>query len=90
MLTASVFPHVQCYLKPDVALIGVKFKLYSVCCWSSRIVYCVLDNSAFSGVQKRVEGSFRLFIQFAVFIYRQLQNVLPDNALGDISYWDTF
>ena len=54
------------------------------------LIYCVLDNSAFSEVRKGVEGGFRAFNQFAVFIYSQLQSILPDETLGNISDWDNF
>ena len=50
----------------------------------------ILDNLAFSEVGKQVEGGFRLFNQFAVFTYSQLQNILPDSGLGSISDWDNF
>ena len=54
-------------------------------------MFCgVLDTSAFSEVQKGVEGGFRAFNQFAVFIYSQLQSILPDETLGSISDWDNF
>ena len=54
------------------------------------MTYCVSDNSAFSDIQKNTDGGFRLFNHFAVFIYSQLQNILPDNALGSVSHWDFF
>ena len=50
----------------------------------------ILNNSAFSEVEKQVEGGFRLFNQFAVFTYSQLQNILPDSVPGSISDWDNF
>ena len=50
----------------------------------------VSDTSAFSDVQKHLDGGFRMFNQFAVFVYSQLQNILPDSVLGNISDWDTF
>ena len=31
-----------------------------------------------------------MFNQFAVFVYSQLQSILPDSVLGDISDWDSF
>ena len=37
-----------------------------------------------------MEGGFRLFNQFSVFIYSQLQSILPDSTLGIISDWDGF
>ena len=54
------------------------------------IFYGVLDNSIFSEVQKNLEGGFKLFNQFAVFVYSQLQSILPDTALGSISDWSGF
>ena len=54
------------------------------------MVRFVSDNSAFSEVQKTIEGGFRAFSQFAVFIYSQLQAILPDQTIGNISDWDTF
>ena len=53
-------------------------------------VHCISDNSAFSEIQKAVEGGFRAFSQFAVFTYSQLQAILPDKAIGNISDWDNF
>ena len=50
----------------------------------------VSDNSAFSEIQKAVEGGFRVFSQFAVFTYSQLQTTLPDETIGNISDWDNF
>ena len=35
-------------------------------------------------------NGFRLYNQFAVFVYFQLQSILPDNFLGDISDWDKY
>ena len=35
-------------------------------------------------------GGFRIFNQFAVFTYSQMQSVLPDSTLGSISDWDNF
>ena len=51
---------------------------------------CVLDTSAFSDIQKRLDGGFRIYNQFAVFIYSQMQNILPDSILGNISEWDSY
>ena len=50
----------------------------------------VSDDSAFSGIQKQPDAGFRLFNQFAVFTYSQLQNILPDSILGSVSDWDTY
>ena len=33
---------------------------------------------------------FKIFNQFTVFIYSQLQNLIPDSFLGDISNWDSY
>ena len=37
-----------------------------------------------------VEGGFRLFNLFLVFVYSQLQSILPDVTLGNIFDWDGF
>ena len=37
-----------------------------------------------------MECGFRLFNQFSVFVYSQLQSILPDTTLGNISDWDGF
>ena len=52
-------------------------------------IFC-LDNSAFSEVNRRVDNGFRLYNQFAVFTYSQLQNLFHDSFLGDISDWDGY
>ena len=51
---------------------------------------CVVEDSAFSRVYNRLDTEFRLFNQFAVFTYSQLQNILLDSTLGNISDWDSF
>ena len=57
---------------------------------SSCFQYCLLlDQSAF----KKVSGpsssdGFRVYGAFAMFVYSQLQVILPDSFLGDISNWD--
>ena len=50
----------------------------------------VSDNSAFSEVQGEVNQGFKIFNQFTIFVYSQLQNLLPDSFLGDISNWDSY
>ena len=50
----------------------------------------VLDNSAFSELEGQMDSGFRLFNKFAVFLYCQLQNILPDQTLGSISVWDNY
>ena len=50
----------------------------------------VSDDSAFSGVQRLFRIGFRLYNQIAVFVYSQLQSVLQDKYLGDISDWDQY
>ena len=37
-----------------------------------------------------MECGFRVFNQFSVFVYSQLQSILPDTTLGNISDWDGF
>ena len=54
------------------------------------VVCFVSDNSAFSDLQGHLDQGFRIFNQFSVFIYSQLQLILPDSFLGDISEWDTY
>ena len=50
----------------------------------------VLDNSAFSELEDQKDSGFRLFNKFAVFLYCQLQNILPDQTLGSFSDWDNY
>ena len=50
----------------------------------------VSDNSGFAEVQKQVDGGFHMFNQFTVFAYSQLQNILPDSVIGNISNWNGF
>ena len=50
----------------------------------------VLDNSAFSELEGQMDSGFRLFNKFAVFLYCQLQIILPDQTLGSISDWDNY
>ena len=58
--------------------------------WRLLLYTFCLDNSAFSEVIRQVDSGFRLYNQFAVFTYRQLQNLFPDSYLGDISDWDGY
>ena len=51
---------------------------------------CVLDEAAFSEVYSQYGGGFRIYNQYAVFVYSQLQAILPDNFLGSISEWDKY
>ena len=51
---------------------------------------CVTDNSSFSEAPTGYEAGFSLFNQFAVFVYSQLQNILPDSILGSVSDWDSY
>ena len=37
-----------------------------------------------------MDSGFRLFNKFAVFLYSQLQSILPDQTLGSISDWDSY
>ena len=50
--------------------------------------FYVSDNSAFSETRNQFGSGFRLYNQYAVFVYRQLQNILPDSVFGNISEWD--
>ena len=50
----------------------------------------VSDTSSFSESDSSYGTGFRLFNQFAVFVYSQLQNVLPDSFVGSISDWDSY
>ena len=50
----------------------------------------VSDTSSFSESDSSYGAGFRLFNQFAVFVYSQLQNILPDSLLGSISDWDSY
>ena len=50
----------------------------------------VPDTSSFSESDSSYGARFRLFNQFAVFVYSQLQNILPDSFLGSISDWDKY
>ena len=50
-----------------------------------------LDQSAFKGVAGVSSPSnFRVYSSFATFVYSQLQTILPDSFLGDVSDWDRF
>ena len=37
-----------------------------------------------------MHSGFRLFNKFAVFLYSQLQNILPDQILGSITDWENY
>ena len=50
----------------------------------------VSDNSAFSDLQCHLDQGFRISNQFSVFVYSQLQLLLRDSFLGDISEWDSY
>ena len=51
---------------------------------------CVSDNSSFSEVQTGCEAGFRLFNQFAVFVYSQLYCIIPDSIFGSVSVWNSY
>ena len=38
----------------------------------------------------QVDNGFRLYNQFSVFVYSQLQNLFPDSFLSDITDWDNY
>ena len=48
------------------------------------------DNSAFHNLLSSPLGGFRLYSQFAVFVYSQLQSILSDEVLGSVTDWDKF
>ena len=50
----------------------------------------VLDNSIFKEVRATVSGGFRLYNQFCVFIYAQLQMIFPASFLGNVADWDSY
>ena len=50
----------------------------------------VSDNSPFAENRDQFGSGFRLYNQYAVFVYSQLQNILPDSYLGDISNWEKY
>ena len=50
----------------------------------------VLDNSIFKEVHSTVSGGFRLYNQFCVFIYAQLQVIFPASFLGNVANWDSY
>ena len=41
-------------------------------------------------MHNQVDNGFRLYNQFSVFVYSQLQNLFPDSFLGDITDWDNY
>ena len=49
-----------------------------------------LNDSAFKDVVGPNPDKFRLFSTFATFVYSQLQTILPDSFIGDLSDWDHF
>ena len=49
-----------------------------------------LDQSAFKGVTGLASDGFRLYSSYATFVYSQLQAILPDSFLGDLSAWDHY
>ena len=53
-------------------------------------MHSVLDSSTFADLFSSPMGCFRLYSQFAVFTYSQLQSILSDQTLGSISDWDHF
>ena len=53
------------------------------------ILFCS-DNSAFKDVFEPSPDAFRVYSAFATFTYSQLQVILPDSFLGEISDWDHF
>ena len=48
------------------------------------------DQLAFKGVTGLNSDGFRLYSFYATFVYSQLQTILPDSFLGDISDWDHY
>ena len=53
--------------------------------------YLCSDNSAFKGVNgDSPPDGFRVYSAFTTFVYSQLQFILPDSFLGNISNWDHF
>ena len=66
----------------SVFFIQRKIQVYAIC--------FVSDNTAFSFLQSHLDQGFRIFNQFSVFVYSQLQLILPDSFLGDISEWDYY
>ena len=49
-----------------------------------------LDNSAFKNVYGPSPDIFRVYSAFATFTYSQLQAILPESILGEVSDWDHF
>ena len=48
------------------------------------------DQSAFKGVIGLNSDGFRIYSFYATLVYSQLQTILPDSFLGDISDWDHY
>ena len=71
------------YFDPHIYTLYLTFPFVPV------FTHCFRQFS-FLKVERRVEGGFQLFNQFAVFIYSQLQIVLPDSVLGSITDWDSY
>ena len=60
------------------------FKLHFFSC------FCVLHNSTFMETRDQFGSVFRLYNLYAVFVYGQLQNNLPDSFLGVNSTWKNY
>ena len=54
------------------------------------LLFFCLDNSAFKDVYGPSPGAFRVYSAFTTFVYSQLQVILPDSFLEEISVWDHF
>ena len=54
------------------------------------LLFSVSDNSMFGEVFNTKSGGFRLYNQNCLFVYTQLQKILPDSHLGPIFDWDTY
>ena len=54
-------------------------------------LHLYLDRSAFKGVNGVTSSDgFRVYSAYTTFVYSQLQVILPNSFLGDISNWDYF
>ena len=47
-------------------------------------------NSAFKEVHESISGGFRLYNQFCVFVYSQLQAIFSTTHLGNVADWDSY
>ena len=47
-------------------------------------------NSAFKEVHESISGGFRLYNQFCVFAYSQLQAIFSTTHLGNVADWDSY